>query len=264
LAYDFKPAEAAGLARAESFVRKSDARLRPSILPGLLEAVRRNEANGVAGARLFEMGSTFWHLANGGIEEHRRLSLVGSSDLREVRGVVETILTELDGQRPMKVVPDSRAGFARAACGKVQWGERTIGFIGKIDRAVTDQLGLREQPAAAELFLPDLILGAQHVPQLKPLPKYPSVRRDLSLDVSESTKYESIEQLVRSLKRQWLDDIEFVTTYRGKPLEKGQKSVTITLVFRSDQSTLTSEEVEQSVQRVMEAARTQLGAKFRS
>ena len=65
LAGAFKPVEAASLPRADARVRKADAHLRPSILPGLLEAVRHNESAGVAGAKLFEIGSAFW-IARGG------------------------------------------------------------------------------------------------------------------------------------------------------------------------------------------------------
>jgi phenylalanyl-tRNA synthetase beta chain len=61
-----------------------------------------------------------------------------------------------------------------------------------------------------------------------------------------------------------MEDIEYVTTYRGKPLHKGQKSVTITLVFRSANSTLTSAQVDESVRRVVDASRQQLGAELRA
>jgi phenylalanyl-tRNA synthetase beta chain len=90
------------------------------------------------------------------------------------------------------------------------------------------------------------------------------VRRDVSLIVAESVKFAQLERLVRSLNLENLEGLEYVTTYRGKPLEKGTKSVTITLVFRSPMSTLTSEQVEGSVQRVVETAKQQVGATLRT
>ena len=66
------------------------------------------------------------------------------------------------------------------------------------------------------------------------------------------------------MKPDLLEDLEYVTTYRGKPLEKGRKSVTITLVFRSPTETLTGEAVEASVQRVVEAAKRDLNATLRA
>ncbi len=261
LADDFAPAEAQSLPRVEAAVRKSDARLRPSLLPGLLEAVRRNETNGTPEAKLFETGSTFWNTV-AGVDERRQVGLVGSSDLREVRGAVEAIMERLDRTRELKVIPDQRRGYG--TCARIEWGGQVVGRLGRIDRAIVDKLGLHHVPAAAELELAPLLAGAQHVPQLKPLPRFPAIRRDLSLILGDSTRYEQIDSLIRSLRPEHLEEVEYVTTYRGKPLEKGQKSVTTTLIFRSPAGTLTNEQVEPAVQRVINAAKKELGATLRT
>ncbi len=230
---DFQPAEASGLLRAEKITRDSNAHLRPSLLPGLLEAVRLNEKSGTAGARLFEIGPTFWFDAAGRLDERRRVGLVGGTDVREVRGVVETLLGRLDAQMEVRIVPEDRAGYERGAAGRVEWGGKTVGHLGVVAKSVTGKLDLRESPAAAELELAPLLLAAQHVPQLRAMPKFPAVRRDVSLVVPESTRFEQIESLIAPLNLADLEQAEYVTTYRGKPLEKGIKSVTLTLVFRS-------------------------------
>jgi phenylalanyl-tRNA synthetase beta chain len=260
---DFKPAEAKGLLRADESVRKDNAHLRPSIIPGLLEAVRRNESVGNLGARLFEVGSTFWVDQKGNVDERRRVAVVGSADYREVRGAVEAVLESLDAGRGVSVVPDQRAGFASAACGRVEWGGRAIGYVGKVDRAVAEKLGLREVPVAAELELEPLIAGAQWLPQVRELGKFPAVKRDLSLVVAEKVRYEEIASIVRDLKLANLEGVEYVTTYRGKQIGEGNKSVTVELVFRSETGTLTGEEVEGSVQRVVGAAKERVGATLR-
>lgn len=264
LAPDFTPPEAIGLPRADSAVRKADASLRPSILPGLLESVRRNENVGTPDARLFEIGSTFYLAAGGKVDERRKVALVGSPDLREVRGVVELMLNRLNPQRDVRVIPDTRPGFARAACGRIEWGGQVIGYLGKIDRTVLEKLGLREIPAAAELELLPLIEGAQRVPTQAELPMFPAVRRDLSLVVPESLPYEKIESAIRGQKPELMEDLEYVTTYRGKPLEKGQKSVTVVMIFRSPTHTLTGEQVDATVQRVVDAVKAELGATLRA
>jgi phenylalanyl-tRNA synthetase beta chain len=280
LANDFRPPQAAALLRADQNVRSADARLRPSIIPGLLQAIRHNESNGTTGAKLFEIGSTFWLDKNGKVDERRRIALVGGEDYRSARGAVETLLNKLNPQRPLNIIPqpqpgagvgvgamptDASAGpgLAPSASGSIQWGTETIGHIGRIDRSIADKLSLREQVMAAELELEPLLKFAQHVPQLHPLPRFPSVRRDLSLVVPESTPYEQIERLIRSLDLANLEDLEFVTTYRGKPLDKGAKSITITLIFRSPTATLTSEHVESAVQKAIAAAQQNLGATLR-
>jgi phenylalanyl-tRNA synthetase beta chain len=264
LAADFTPPEAIALSRAQAAVRKADASLRPSTLPGLLESLVRNENAGTVGAMLFEIGSTFIIAQGGNVDERRRVGLVGGADLSEVRGVVELLLNRLDPNREIRVIPQPRPGFGRAASGRIEWGGQVVGYLGKIDRSVAEKLGLRELPAAAECELLPLVEGAQRIPQQKMLPTFPAVRRDLSLVVPESMRYERVESVIRNLKPESLEDLEYVTTYRGKPLEKGQKSVTVTLVFRSPTGTLTSEQVDATVQRIVDAAKAELGAALRA
>ncbi len=256
LAEDFV-AKGVGLPRTGAMVRKADGRLRPSLLPGLLEAVRRNEAAGNSAAWLFEIGSIFTLDVAGKVDERRRLSLVGSDDLREVRGAVELLLGQLDAGRTVEVIPVACPGFDPSAAGRIEWGGQPVGILGKVSSAVCDKLDLRLVPAAAELDLTALLAGAQHVPQLKPLPRFPAVRRDISLIVSEATAFDALRRLVDQANPQNLEDVEFVGIYRGKPLDKGQKSVTISLVFRSSSETLTSEAVDASVARVIQAAQQQ-------
>jgi phenylalanyl-tRNA synthetase beta chain len=263
LATAFLPAEAAGLPRADARVRKADAQLRPSILPGLLEALRRNETVGSAGVKLFEIGSVFWLDAEKKVQEHRRLGIVGSTDYRAVRGCIELLLTRLDAGKKIRITPVDRKGYAGGATGKIEWDGKLLGYIGKLERSIATQLSLRELPIVAELDVEVLLDGVQHVPQLHALPRFPAVRRDLSLVVSDATRYEQLEAVVSEVKPEGLEAVDYVTTYRGKPLEAGVKSVTITLVFRSPTATLTSEAVESAVQKVVEAAKQKLGATLR-
>ena len=250
--------------RADASVRKADAVLRPSLIPGLLESIRTNETNGTEGAKLFEIGSIFRAnaAAKNGIDERRAVTCVGGTDVRDIRGVVEAILARLDRHRAVRVVPDAHPGFANGAGGRVIWGDAPIGYLGQIDPAVAQKLSLRHVPVAAELELAPLLSGSRHVPQLQELAKFPAVRRDLSLIVAENVAFEKIESLIRKLDLPYLEAIDFVTTYRGKPLAAGSKSVTLTLVFRSPTATLTSEGVESSMQKTIATARQELARRF--
>ena len=136
-------------------------------------------------------------------------------------------------------------------------GGQPVGFVGRISKTIADKIGLRDVPAAAELDVAPLLAGAQLVPQLRPLPEFPAAPRDLSLVIPESARYDQVESLIRSVNPPSLEDIRYITTYRGKPLDKGSKSVTVTLLFRDPQRTLTGEEVESAVQRVVAAAKAQ-------
>lgn len=251
----FVPPEAAGLLRADPTTREENATLRPSMLAGLLEAVRRNQSVGNPAAPLFEIGSTFWTDAAGRTDERRRLGIVGGPDYHEVRGAVETVLEAVDASRPVRVVPEHRPGFSAAACGRVEWGNEVVGYVGLVDRAIAEKLDLRAAPAAAEIEIAPLIAGLKDVPQVQPLSKLPAVERDLSIVVDERVRYAEIESAVAGLKLEDLEALDYVTAYRGKQVGEGKKSVTIKLTFRSAAQTLTGEQVEQRVQRVVATAR---------
>ena len=87
--------------------------------------------------------------------------------------------------------------------------------------------------------------------------------RHLSLILAESVRYEQVQLLIHSVKPEHLEDLEYVTTYRGKPLEKGMKSLTVKLVFRAAEKTLTGEEVEGPVKKIIDTVAAQLGATLR-
>ncbi len=263
LAPDFIPPEAAGLARAQPQTRKADGQLRPSLLPGLLEAVRHNEANGEPAARLFEIGPVFWYDDAGALREHRKVGFVGG-ELRQVRGVVESLLSRLNAGRGVSIVPADHPGHAPGASGDVMWGGTVVGAIGSIANNPVLKVGLRHAPGCAELDLATMLDGTELVPQLRELPKFPPAERDLSLIVAESVRFQQIEKTLLDLKLPQLDSLQYLTTYRGKPLEKGTKSISIRLSFRSSDRTLTGEEVEGSIQKAIEAARSRLSATLRA
>jgi phenylalanyl-tRNA synthetase beta chain len=256
------PPEAAGLPRALHGVRKADGSLRPSCLPGLMEAQRRNEAAGTREVRLFEVGSTFYLDGNASLVERRKLALLTTDEPRQLRGVVEQLLATLDSGRKAEFAPVSRKGYFRAV--EIRWGGQAIGLMGVADAALSAKLDLRVAPSIAEIEIVPLIEMTRLVPQLTPLPRFPAVERDLSLVVEDSVRFAEIESLISGLKLANLEACQFVTTYRGKPLEKGKKSVTVKLLFRRVDGTLTAEEADASVQMVVERAVETLAATLRT
>jgi len=259
LAEDFTP-HGAKLARVESVTRKADARLRPSVIPGLLESLARNEKNGTADAKLFEIGATFVGEADDSVTEKVVVGLAGGEDFGELRGAIEMLLGRLDRLRGVKVIADERTGFAAGACGRIEWGDRAVGYLGRISRRVAEKVSLRSAPMAAELDLAELLAGARDVPKLAALPRFPAIVRDVALVVDEALAYEKLAELVAGLSLENLETMTHVSTYRGKPIPAGKKSVAVALAFRSPTGTLLAEQVEPLVQRVVEAAAARLAA----
>jgi phenylalanyl-tRNA synthetase beta chain len=279
LATDFVPPGADArnpLPRAGAVTRKENARLRPSILPGLLESVRLNETKGVRDARLFEIGSTFYNAAPAAAAGGAAATCRGRSwsSSRSSGWSGRRTCGRSAGwsrrcwpswTRPARSGWCRRTGRGSAAGrpGRIEWGGVAVGHLGRVSKDVPTSSRSATAPCAAELDVASLLAGAQLVPQLKPLPQFPAAERDLSLVVPDAVRYEAVEALVAKVGPANLESLSFVTTYRGKPLEKGQKSVTLRFVFRSPAGTLTSDQVEQAVGQVVDRAKAELGATLR-
>jgi phenylalanyl-tRNA synthetase beta chain len=251
----------ASLRRVDPNVRKADGHLRPSVLPGLIESIRHNETVGNDDVKLFEIGGIFLRRDESPIEE-RRLAVAGGEDFAELRGTIEAVLQALDGERAVVVEPASAAGFDPAVCGRVIWGGQPVGHLGRTAPAVVKALGLRHTPMLAELSLEPLLAGYKSIPTNRPLPRFPSASRDVSFVVKETVRYDELASPAQGLEH--LVAVEHGGTYRGKPLPKGQKSVTLTLVFRKPDGTVAREDADAQVARFVELVREKTGAQVRS
>jgi len=104
---------------------------------------------------------------------------------------------------------------------------------------------------------------ADQQPTYQSLPRFPAVRRDLSLIVDETVTWQQLADLIGSVDQPLRVGMDYVTTYRGKPVAKGRKSVTLTLTYRSDDDTLRSEQVDELVEAVVMSAKQALDAELR-
>ena len=98
---------------------------------------------------------------------------------------------------------------------------------------------------------------------VKPIPKFPAIIRDLSLIVDEPIQWSQLEQIIRSRAPQELEEIKFEGIYRGKPIPAGKKSVTVSLCFRDEDGTLKHETVDQWESRIVSSLSSAVGAEIR-
>ena len=134
------------------------------------------------------------------------------------------------------------------------------GWLGELDRSVTDQLDLRDAVTVCEIELAPLIALLERTPQYESLPQYPSMHRDLNFVLDDSVTWQELERIVQISAGPLLDGVSFVDQYRGKQIPTGKKSYVLTVAYRSPDRTLTSEEVDTAQKTVVAACEQQLGA----
>jgi len=250
--------------------------LRPSLLPGLLDALRHNFSRKNEDAALFEIGRVFQRAAGvppagsgekqnrqqdagSTLREERRVAIALSGqralkfwsgadreakcDLYDLKGVLEEFLEQF-GLRGFGFTgrADSTALFLESAAialgGKVALGE-----FGQLLPTLAKKYDLRDAVFLAELNLDQLLARRNAARSFKPLPQFPSIRRDVAMLVAENTTHDAVLDVVRKTKPANVESVELFDVFRGKNVPAGQKSVAYAFTYRAADKTLTDAEV---------------------
>ena len=138
-----------------------------------------------------------------------------------------------------------------------------IGYVGELhpDIAKTYEIGTRVYFAMIELE--PLIDGINNITTYVPLPKYPTISRDIALQVKEDIPAAVIEKAIREKAGPLLVDLSLFDIYQGKQVEEGYKSMAYALSFRAADRTLTDEEVAAPMETVLKHLETSLNIRLR-
>jgi phenylalanyl-tRNA synthetase beta chain len=228
--------------------------LRPCLLSGLLDALGRNLRHGARSVQLFELGPVF---RREGKEEQTALALIASGEghnFHRLKGVLSSALGVIDFQ--------PEAGLALRITGR-----GVSGSVRRLPRSLAEAHDAKDAVYFAEVLVDGWLEAAAGSVRVKALPKFPAVERDLSLILPKSTTYDAIEKAVLSAKVPHLRTVglkDIFTDPSGAKLPADQRSVTVTLTFRDEDRTLTSDEVDRAVEALRDRAKAELGAVFRA
>jgi phenylalanyl-tRNA synthetase beta chain len=242
--------------------------LRPAAVTGPVAARALNADRGArTDVRLFEIAHAFRLGSDGNHREWQALGLVAdapdaSAGYRTIRGVVERLAHELAGAAVTMEPTTGGSGIEPAAT--VSLHGKPIGRIGLLSASAAAAVGLDLPLAVAEIELESLVSRFPPERPAAALPAFPGAERDVSVVVAEATPWSQIEATVRHAKPEHLESLSFVTTYRGKQLGAGRKSVTLRLVFRRADGTLRREDVDAIVAKLTESLQKSLGAELRA
>ncbi len=248
--------------------RKAEPALQPSVLPGLLRCRKRNQDVGHKEMRLFEKAACFAMIGDRKAE-HVMLGLCldapdRQQGLRAMRTAIDAMVTSLLGSASdVQINPLDQAWFEPGAAASLSVQGKRLGVLGVLNRKIQAGFDLETPVVAAEINFESILELDRQERGLSPLSTFPCIQRDLSLIVDESVSWRAIESEIAGLDLDDLESIRFIGTYRGKPIERGRKSVTLRLTFRNPDRTLRHEEVDPQVAAVVAATGQRLGAALR-
>jgi phenylalanyl-tRNA synthetase beta chain len=255
--------------------------LRPSLAPGMLDAIAGNLHRDVSDVRLFELGTVFSGTtekveerpavafgAAGSLPEQGALHAARKFEFHDLKGLVEQVLARFQARAVYFDRFPAEAGLTpewlhpyRAA--RVAVEGATVGWFGQLHPREADARKLKERVLVGELYLDRLYKLPLRKPIAREISRFQPARRDFSLVLDESIGWEKIDEALAGLQITELVDWRAREVFRDAKLGKGEYSLLLGATFQAQDRTLREEELQSFQVRVVEAV-GKAGARLRT
>jgi phenylalanyl-tRNA synthetase beta chain len=251
--------------------------MRQSMIFNGLEVIQYNQNRKTPNLKLFEFGKTYLKQESK-FDETNFLSLFISGNYQEeswngskeqsnfyhLKGFVDSIINRFGLQKLKFVSKETELDLlAYGICYEVN--NKELLSYGKVDNKYQKQFDINQEVFYAQInydvFL-ELLSYTKNL-QCKEVSKYPSVRRDLALLIDSSINYSQVEAIALKQERKLLKNIGLFDVYEGKNLQEGKKSYAISFVFQDENKTLTENQIEATMNKLIKTYEKELGARLR-
>ena len=247
--------------------------MRTRLLPGLVQAVKHNLNRQQSRVRLFETGLCFIP-ENGNLIQKRHISgvIVGNRhaeswaesskalDFYDIKGDLESLIQMANPQDFEFKRTQNRIMHPGQAADILYNGD-LVGFVGALHPIVLKNLDIDQKLYVFELELDGL--QQRNLAEFKTLSKFPSIRRDLALMVDEGVTAQELIDSINSLQSKIIQDVFVFDVYTGKEVINFRKSVALGLILQDFSRTLTDQDVEKTLQDVLQILEKQQNAVLR-
>lgn len=258
--------------------------LRQSLVPGALEVVAYNANRQISSLKMFEYGSVYQRLPekNGetleGYEEHQCFCLVMSgtpekswkgavqkSDYFQLKGYLELLLKRYGADLYQMWTDTAPADiYSEGVVFKLPGQGKVVATLGIINPAFAKRFGVKQQVVAAEINWPVLFdIVKRDKVSFKEMPKFPEVRRDLALLLDEGVSYSDLRLSAFKQTKKLLKGVSLFDVYRGDKIPEGKKQYALSFVLQDIEKTLTDQDVERAMDKILETFKNQFGAILR-
>ena len=249
--------------------------LRTQLLPGLLRAVQRNVYRHVRGVVLFEVGTVF-RMKDGASDERSSLALAmtgpasqswaeppRSFDFFDAKGVIEALLEDA-GISDWSMGPPAGWPFHPARSAAILADTEGLGVVGEIHPSLVERLDLGGRVAAAEVGVQALMAHASSEIEVRDVPRFPPVRRDLAFVLDASVPAAPVQAALREAGGDLIETCLLFDVFSGPPLPESKKSLAFSIDLRVPDRTLTDEEADAVGRGIAERLASEFGAELRA
>ncbi|MGI9056891.1 MAG: phenylalanine--tRNA ligase subunit beta [Pyrinomonadaceae bacterium] len=248
-------------------------RMRPTLLSGLLDALRANLNHSQRNVRLFEIGKVFaasnkendlpverelFALVLTGNETFQNKAMtIREFDFYDAKGALESAADAVNIST-LEFSPTDASHLRKGQAASVSYNNKVVGTIGRLSNEIAQSYKFKQPVFVAEINLQTVLESGEQEVFYRPLPTLPSVQRDVSLIVKRDKNFAGIKKFIENLQFELLRKVEFVDVYEGKGIADDERSLTIRFEYRSDERTLIEEEIDEIHSRIL----TSLEANF--
>lgn len=237
--------------------------MRTTTLPSMLETLSLNYKNRNAAVALYEIGKEYLPTAPDKLPEEPDRLTIGmygdDADFFTLKGMVETILETAGLHDCTYKACSTDAPFdeicalhpGRSAV--IYAGETPIGYLGEVHPTVQKNYEIGTRTYVAKLLIDEMQPLAQTEITYQPLPKFPAITRDLSLVCADEVPVGDLQAAMKNAVGSILEQITLFDVYKGEQIAAGMKSVSFSIRMRSHEGTLTDEQADAAMKRVLKA-----------
>ena len=254
------------LSTATAMLKRSDT-LRRSLIPSLLECRAKNWTAASIDANLFEIAHAYVpqidrHDGDDLPTERKMLAMVSGGDYLTLKGVIETIYVRLGIIEALTLQSSPTEGLVPESAMRWRCGDSVLGTIGVITAAIASQFKLSSTTVAAELDLHVLLEHAHLVPQQQSVSSFPSIRRDLNFIVGPDVRWADLRRVAAEAIGETMAELQYRETYRNPDDGDDRRRLLMSVRLQRPDRTLTGDEAEQLVSKMIAEAKTQLAAEL--
>jgi phenylalanyl-tRNA synthetase beta chain len=249
--------------------------LRPNILVSVLDNVAYNLNRQAERLRLFEIGKSYERIGTDYKETTRLcIAVTGSRmsenwnnpkesvNLSDLKGDLRALFLSLGLEYKLGDSEGENPFFDH--CVTIGLRKQPIGQMGNISKKAGKAFGIKQPVLILEFDLDACIKKIKHADKrMEDLPKFPSVRRDLSLLLDKEVSFSEIEKIARAKANKYLKGVGLFDVYEGKNLPDGKKSYAVSFTIRDDKKTLEDKQIEKIMDSIQSELESALGASLR-
>ena len=241
--------------------------MRTTALPSMLDILSRNNAYHNKSAKLYELAKVYIPVEGEVLPEEPKILVLGTYGAGEsfftIKGELEAIFSGLHMPKATYCAEKNNPSYHPGRCAKVTIGGIDVGYVGQIHPLVAKNYDIDGEVYCAEINFTALLNLQLPEATYTPLPKYPSVTRDLAVVCDEAITVAEVENVITSAAGKLLRNIRLFDIYRGTGVPEGKKSMAFSLELRADDRTLTDTDSEQVVSKILDALKTKIGVILR-